>query len=254
MQRMQDKTIVITGGAGEIAAALAQKCVQEGGNVHLVDIDEDGLKKLVNEFGEDRASFTVADVSDSGQTQQYVREAKDKWGGIDVFFDNAGIEGNVKPLTDTTEEEWDKLIGINLRGMWLGLKYAAPVMIEGGGGAIVMTSSVAGMGGFPGLGPYATSKHAIVGLMRTSAIELAGKGIRVNSVHPSPVDTRMMRSIESGVGDQEQTQQQFESMIPMQRYAKTSETADLMFYLATDEASFLTGGMYVVDGGMTASA
>ncbi|HJL43561.1 MAG TPA: SDR family oxidoreductase [Myxococcales bacterium LLY-WYZ-16_1] len=251
---MKNKRIVITGGAGEIASALALKCLNEGGNVHLVDIDEDGLNKSVQEFGEDRVSYTVADVSDGENTKMYVKEAKARWGGIDVFFDNAGIEGNVKPLIETSEEEWDKLMSINLRGMWLGLKHAAPVMIEGGGGAIVMTSSVAGLGGFPGLGPYVTSKHAVIGLMRTAALELAGQGIRVNTVNPSPVNTRMMRSIESGVGNQQQTQQQFESMIPLQRYSETSETADLMFYLATDEASFLTGGVYVVDGGMTASA
>jgi NAD(P)-dependent dehydrogenase (short-subunit alcohol dehydrogenase family) len=251
---MKNKRIVITGGAGEIAGALALKCINEGGSVHLVDIDKEGLHKRMQKFGEDRMSYTVADVSDTENTKMYVKEAKARWGGIDVFFDNAGIEGHVKPLIETSEEEWDELMGINLRGMWLGLKHAAPVMIEGGGGAIVMTSSVAGLGGFPGLGPYVTSKHAVIGLMRTAALELAGQGIRVNTVNPSPVNTRMMRSIERGVGNQQQTQQQFESMIPLQRYSETSETADLMFYLATDEASFLTGGVYVVDGGMTASA
>ncbi|MBD3167673.1 SDR family oxidoreductase [bacterium] len=253
MQRMQNKRIVITGAAGEIASDLARKCVQEGGMVHLVDIDEDGLKTLTEELGEDNAAYTVADVSDEEATKRYVRNAKSQLGGIDVFFDNAGIEGHVKPLTDVTEEEWDKLMGVNLKGMWLGYKHVAPVMAQDGGGAMVMTSSVAGLGGFPGLGPYVASKHGIIGLMRSAAMEAASQKIRVNSVNPSPVDTRMMRSIESGTGEQEQVQKQFESMIPMQRYAETRETADLMFYLATDEASFLTGGVYVVDGGMTAS-
>lgn len=250
---MKDKRVVITGAAGGIASAAAKKFVKEGAKVHLVDIDEDGLKELVGALGDDKATFTVADVASEAETKTYVQEAKDALGGIDVFLDNAGIEGDVKPLTQVTEAEWDKLMSINLKGMWLGMRHVAPVMAEDGGGAIVMTSSVAGMGGFPGLGPYVTSKHAIIGLMRNAALELAEQKIRVNTVNPSPVETRMMRSIESGSGEQQEVKQQFEQMIPLGRYAKPEETADIMFYLASDEASFITGGVYTVDGGMTAT-
>ena len=174
------------------------------------------------------------------------------FGKIDVFFNNAGIEGVVKPIVDYPEDVFDKVIAVNVKGMWLGNKYVLPKMNEGG--SIIMTSSVAGLLGFANLGAYATSKHAVVGIMRTSAIEAAPYKIRVNSVHPSPVNNRMMRSIEEGAsaGHSEDVKKQFETSIPLNRYAEPIEIANLVLFLASDKSKFITGTTQVIDGGMCA--
>jgi NAD(P)-dependent dehydrogenase (short-subunit alcohol dehydrogenase family) len=176
---------------------------------------------------------------------------------------NAGIEGTVKPLISYTAEEFDRLVAINLRGVWLGIRSAVPEMAKTGGGSIILTSSVAGLQGAAGLGPYSASKHALVGLMRSAALEYADIGIRVNTVHPSPVETRMMRSIEgstasmaSQLGETDETpeaiKKRFEASIPMKRYATPDDVAKLFLFLSSDEAEFITGSCYVVDGGRTA--
>ena len=167
-----------------------------------------------------------------------------------MFFNNAGIEGEVKPIVDYPEDIFDKVISINVKGTWLGNKYVLPQMNEGG--SIIMTSSVAGIIGFAGLGAYVTSKHAVVGIMRTSAIEAAPFKIRVNSVHPSPVNNRMMRSIEEGAsaGHGEEVKKQFEATIPLKRYAEPDEIAQLVLFLASDNSQFITGTTQVIDGGM----
>ncbi len=255
MNRMQGKTVVITGGAGGIGMTAAKKFYEEGARVHLVDLDEEALQKAVSSLASD-ITYTAADVSDEEQVKQYVKEAKEKHGRIDAFLNNAGIEGKVQPIVETDVADFDKVQQVNVRGAWLGIKHVAPVMMENDdGGAIVVTSSVAGVAGTPGVAPYVTSKHAIIGLMRTAALELAPKKIRVNTVNPSPVDNRMMRSLEEGFNpdNAEQMKQQFETQIPLQRYAENEEVADLMFFLCSDEASFITGGVYMIDGGMTAS-
>ena len=166
------------------------------------------------------------------------------------FFYNAGIEGEVKPIVDYPEDVFDKVLSVNVKGIWLGNKYVLPQMNEGG--SIIMTSSVAGIIGFAGLGAYVTSKHAVVGIMRTTAIEAAPFKIRVNSVHPSPVNNRMMRSIEEGAsaGHGEEVKKQFEATIPLKRYAEPDEIAQLILFLASDNSRFITGTTQVIDGGM----
>ncbi len=184
--------------------------------------------------------------------EHYINEAITVFGKIDVFFNNAGIEGVVKPITAYPEEVFDKVIAVNVKGIWLGNKYALPKMKEGG--SIIMTSSVAGLLGFANLSAYVTSKHAVVGIMRTTDIEAAPLKIRVNSVHPTPVNNRMMRLIEEGAseGHGEEVKKQFEATIPLGRYAEPIEFAKLVLFLAGDDSQYITGTTQVIDGGMSA--
>jgi NAD(P)-dependent dehydrogenase (short-subunit alcohol dehydrogenase family) len=253
MERMKGKVAVITGGAGGIGVAAGKLFREEGAKGMLVDLYEDALKEAVEKVGGEDTSYAVADVSKPDQVKSYVEKAKEKYGSIDAFLNNAGIEGDIKPVEEYPVELFDKLIGVNIRGTWLGLKYVMPVMKnQENGGAIVMTSSVAGLGGMAGLMPYVTSKHGLIGMTRSAALEGAEKKVRVNAVNPSPVDTRMMRSLEKNMGDEEKAKEQFNQMIPLGRYAEPEEIADLMLFLASDESKFITGAVHAIDGGMTA--
>ena len=252
MKKLKDKVAVITGGAGSIGKVTAKLFLDEGAKVLLVDLDEDELKTAVKELQSEAVKYCVADVSKSHEVANYFTTAEKLFGKIDVFFNNAGIEGVVSPIVDYPEKEFDKVIAVNVRGSWLGNKYALPKMSSGG--SIIMSSSVAGLKGFVNLGAYVTSKHAVVGVMRTSALEAAPRHIRVNSIHPGPVNNRMMRSIEEGItaGHASEVQAQFENTIPMGRYAEPIEIAKLALFLASDESRYITGTTQVIDGGMCA--
>ena len=254
MTRLQDKVAIITGGSGGIGLAAATKFVAEGAKVLLVDLDEPALAGAASELG-DAAAWCVADVSDPDGTRSYVNAAIDAFGGIDILVANTGIEGQVKPIVDQDIEMFDKVIAVNVRGVWLGLKYVIPEITKRGGGAIVITSSVAGIHGSPGVSPYVTSKHAVIGMMRSAALECAPLNIRVNTVNPAPVETRMMRSLEEGImpGDAETAHDAIAGNIPLGRYGEPDDVANLMCFLAGNEAEFLTGGVYMVDGGVSAS-
>ncbi len=253
MAQLKDKVAIITGGSGGIGIATAKRMTAEGAKVLLVDLDEDALKDAVAELGHDKAAYAVADVTDPDQTQAYVAAAVEKFGKLDILVANAGIEGVVKPITDYPLEMFDKVLAVNVRGIFLGLKYAMPELKKTKGNVVIM-SSVAGLGGTPDVSAYITSKHALVGLMRTAALEGARDGIRVNSIHPSPVETRMMRSLEEGFapGHGGEAKKGFAASIPLQRYAEPDEIADAVVYLASDQAKFVTGVRLPVDGGMTA--
>lgn len=252
MKQLENKVAIITGGSGSIGKTTAKLFLEEGAKVLLVDINEDQLKTVVRDLDSKNIAYCVADVSKSVEVEHYVNEAVKLFGKIDVFFNNAGIEGVVKPIVDYPEDVFDKVLSVNVKGLWLGNKYVLPQMNEGG--SIIMTSSVAGIIGFAGLGAYVTSKHAVVGIMKTSAIEAAPFKIRVNSVHPSPVNNRMMRSIEEGAsaGHGEDVKKQFEVTIPLKRYAEPNEIAQLVLFLASDNSQFITGTTQVIDGGMCA--
>jgi NAD(P)-dependent dehydrogenase (short-subunit alcohol dehydrogenase family) len=252
MKQLENKVAIITGGAGSIGKTTAKLFVEEGAKVLLVDISETQLNKVVSELGSKNVAYYVADVSKAIEVEGYVNEAVKLFGKIDVFFNNAGIEGVVKPIVDYPEEVFDKVIAVNVKGIWLGNKYVLPQMNEGG--SIILTSSVAGILGFAGLGAYVTSKHAVVGIMRTTAIEAAPFKIRVNSVHPAPVNNRMMRSIEesASAGHGEEVKKQFEATIPLKRYAEPHEIAQLVLFLASDNSQYITGTTQIIDGGMCA--
>ena len=197
----------------------------------LVDLDEAALQETVRSIGEDKASYTVADVTQPDPTQGYINAAVERWGGIDVLLANAGIEGTLSSIPDYPIDMFDRVMAVNVRGVWLGIKYVVPVMRERGGGSIVITSSTAGVGGTPDMSAYTTSKHAVIGLMRTAALEGAPMGIRVNTVNPAPIETRMMRSIEEmrvaalddSTATVELAKQAFATRIPLERYGNPEE-------------------------------
>ena len=260
MDRLEGKVAVITGATGGIGSAAARLFAEEGARLALVDLDEMALQETVRPIGEDRASYTVADVTQPDQTQGYIDAAVNRWGGIDVMLANAGIEGSVSPIPDYPIDVFDRVMAVNVRGVWLGIKYVVPVMRQRGGGSIVITSSAAGISGTTDMSAYNTSKHAVIGLMRTAALEGAPSGIRVNTVNPAPIETRMMRSIEemrAATFDDstitvERTKQAYAEGIPLARYGEPEEVAQLMLFLASNDSSYCTGGVYMVDGGRSA--
>jgi NAD(P)-dependent dehydrogenase (short-subunit alcohol dehydrogenase family) len=251
--RLKDKVAIITGGAGGIGRAAGKRFVAEGARVLLADIDENALREAVADIGSDQASHCVTDVTDPEANQRMVALAEERYGGVDILLANAGTEGRVKPIIECGVDVFDRVIAVNVRGVWLGLKAAIPALQRRGGGSIVITSSTAGVKGAAGLSPYITSKHAVIGMMRSAALECAPLGIRVNTVNPGPVETRMMRSLEEGLapGAGEKAREMYKRRIPLQRYGEPDDVAALMLFLASDESSFITGSVYMVDGGMT---
>jgi NAD(P)-dependent dehydrogenase (short-subunit alcohol dehydrogenase family) len=252
MNRLNNKVAIITGGAGSIGKITAKVFLEEGAKVWLVDMNEDALKEGVAELGgKKEVKYTAADVTKSADVQRYVNDAVKAYGKIDIFFNNAGIEGVVKPIEDYPEDTFDKVIAVNVKGVWLGVKYVLPQMNDGG--SMIVTSSVAGINGSPNVSAYITSKHAVVGIMRATAVEAASRKIRVNSIHPSPVDNRMMRSLEEGFapGQAESAKKELEKTIPLGRYAKPEEIGKLVLWLASDDSQFITGTTQVIDGGLS---
>lgn len=252
MKRLENKVAVITGGAGSIGKTTAKLFLENGAKVLLVDLKEDDLKKVVDELGSKDVKYSAADVTKAADVQRYVDDAVKAFGKIDIFFNNAGIEGVVNPTVDYPEEMFDKVIAVNVKGVFLGNKYILPQMNDGG--SIILTSSVAGIAGSPNVTAYIASKHAVVGMMRNLAMEVAPRKIRVNTINPSPVDNRMMRSLEAGYapGDAENAKKSFEHAIPLGRYAEPIEIAQLVLFMAGDESKFITGTTQVIDGGMNA--
>lgn len=254
MDRLKDKVAVITGGAGGIGRAAGKLFAAEGASVLLVDLDEDALKQAVAESGSNRVSYFVGDVTRAADNQAMFETATERYGGVDVFLANAGIEGDVKSIVEYDEERFDQVLGVNVKGVFLGLKSAIPAMQARGGGSVVITSSVAGVTGAAGVSAYVTSKHAVIGLMRTAAKECAPLNIRVNTVNPSPVETRMMRSLEEGMlpGSAEAAKEAMTASIPMGRYGTPDEIARVMLFLASEDSAWITGSVYMADGGFTA--
>lgn len=252
---LKGKYAIITGGAGGIGFATAKLFLKEGAKgVAIVDASKEGLEKAKKQLTGQNVICIQADVSKSEDVKRYIEEAMKAFGRIDVIYLNAGVEGIVKPMTDYPEDVYDKVMGVNAKGVWLGMKYGFPVLKQGGGGAVIITSSVAGLRGTAQLSPYITSKHATIGLMRTGALEGAPDNIRVNSIHPGPVDNRMMRSIEEGFapGAGETVKENFTNMVPLGRYASNEDIAQMAVFLASDRSKYITGATMVVDGGFTA--
>lgn len=255
MKRMQDKIIVITGGSGGIGKETAARFLGEGASVVLVDIDQAGLDAAAKDLGaSDRVLTVKADVTSEEDVKRYVDAAIKQFGKIDVFFNNAGIEGKVAPLEQQATDVFDKVMAINVRGAWLGLKHVLPHMYEAGSGSVINTSSISGLQGTADVLPYVTSKHAVTGMTKVAALEAARHNVRVNSVHPSPVNTRMMRSLEAGFdpNDAGAAKAMLEKAIPLGRYGETGDIANLVLFLASDESRFITGAQYRIDGGMGA--
>ncbi len=237
MARLEGKVAIITGGTGGIGRAAGALFAAEGARVLLVDLDQTALQQVASSIGA-AASYAVADVTDPAQTEAYVATALERYGTVDLFLNNAGIEGDVAPITEYDLDTFDRVMAVNVRGAWLGLKYVMRAMRERGG-SIVITSSTAGVMGTTGMSAYHTSKHAVIGLMRCAAMEGGPHGIRVNTVNPGPTETRMMRSIEDMriPGRGEEIKHQLERRSLDGRYGEPEEVARMMLFLCSDEAA-----------------
>jgi NAD(P)-dependent dehydrogenase (short-subunit alcohol dehydrogenase family) len=252
MGKLDGKAALITGGGGSIGGATARTFAAEGARVVLVDLDEEGVDRLVAELGSDVAVGAIADVTDSAAVRGAVELAVERFGGLHVAFANAGVFGSHAPIAEYPEDVFDRVMAVNVRGSFLVCKHAMAAMGDGPG-SIVINSSVVGLTSAPGILAYATAKHALVGLMRTAAQEGAPKGIRVNTVHPGPVDNRFQHTIEVGAtgASEEEAARVFEGMIPLDRHARPEEIAATVLFLASDDSSFVTGATIPADGGMS---
>jgi NAD(P)-dependent dehydrogenase (short-subunit alcohol dehydrogenase family) len=253
MSRLEGKVAIITGAAGGIGRATTARFVAEGARVLMTDREMDPLASSAAAFG-DAVAWVAADVTEPNAAERVVTAALAKFGALHVLFANAGTEGRVAPLLEQQPEDFERVFQTNVVGVFRFLKHAAPAIAKSGGGSIVITSSVAGVIGSPGLGPYIASKHAVIGLMRTAAAELAPLGIRVNTVNPGPIENRMMRSIEgqAAPGHGDAVRAGFTKQIPLGRYGTNEEIAALALFLASDESSYSTGSVFFADGGFTA--
>lgn len=251
------KVALVTGGGNGIGRAACVAFARHGAKVVAVDRDgaaAEATAGIVRQSGGD-AIAVAADVTRSAEVQAYVKATVDTFGRIDCFFNNAGIEGKVMPIAEYDEAVFDAVIGVNVKGVFLGLRHVLPQMIRQNSGAIVNTASVAGLVGTPGMPAYVASKHAVLGLTKTAAGEVARQGIRVNAVCPGPVDTRMIHALEEQIspGNAAAMSERYQSTMPTGRYTTVEEIANMVLFLCSDLASNTTGGQFVVDGGRTAT-
>jgi NAD(P)-dependent dehydrogenase (short-subunit alcohol dehydrogenase family) len=250
-EEMTGKVALVTGAAAGIGRATAVAFAERGARVVVSDIDDAGGEetvRLIERMGVE-AVFVQADVSSSSEVESLVRRSVETFGRLDFAFNNAGIEGESAPVQDCTEANWDRVMAINLKGTWLCMKYEIPVMSEQGGGTIVNCSSVAGLVGFSGIPAYTASKHGIIGLTKSAALENAGANIRINVVCPGVIRTAM---VERFTGGSAEAEEQLVAQEPMGRMGTPEEVASAVLWLCSDGAGFVTGHSLVVDGGWVA--
>jgi NAD(P)-dependent dehydrogenase (short-subunit alcohol dehydrogenase family) len=253
MGLLQDKICVITGGAGSIGLASAKLFLAEGAKVMLVDRRESDLSRALGMLDSADAASIAADVSIAAHVKAYIDATVARWGKIDVLFSNAGNAGVVRPVTDYPEEVFDEVLAVHIRGAFLACKYGLPVMNDGG--SIIITSSIVGVRGDRGGScAYVTAKHAQVGLMRSIAKGVASRRIRVNTLHPGPVDNEFQTAIERNISAAtgRDATAMLNQGIPLGRHAQPDEIARSALYLASDLSSFTTGSTLMVDGGASA--
>lgn len=248
---LHGKRALITGAARGLGFAIAKLFTDRGAKVALSDIDGDAVQRAAAELGGGAIGLRC-DVTKGADVQAAVDAAVDAFGGLDVVVNNAGIEIG-KPLVEHTEEEFDGLMAINVKGVFLGIKHATPALAAGGGGTIINMSSVAGMGGVPLLGAYCASKAGVIRLTQTAAIELRDVGIRVNAVCPSFIDTEMVERLVSPF--EAATGAKFDDVVQLRqgRLGSADEVAEMTAFLASDASRFVTGSHYVLDNALSAS-
>lgn len=252
MALMDDKCCIITGGAGSLGLESARLLLSEGAKVLLVDRSQADLDTAAAALGGDNILTVAADVTDAAQTQAYIGKAIDSWGQLDVLFSNAGVSGTNAPITDYPEDIFDNVIDVNVKGSFLACKYAIPHMTSGG--SIIVTSSIMGVQARPNSVGYITSKHALVGMVRCVAREVAGKNIRVNILAPGPIDNEFQTTIEGRMSKMMNIDAtaMLDQMIPLGRHAQPGEVAKSVLFLASDQSSFSTGSVFMADGGFNA--
>jgi len=254
-QRFEGRVALVTGAAGGIGRATVAALADGGARIVASDLKDTPIEEtaaLVEASGGE--VLTAAhDVSSWSDWQRVVAEGVSRFGGIDYLVNNAGIEGAVGPIEDSPEELFDQIIAVNVKGVFLGMKAAIPELRKRGGGAIVNVSSVAGVVGEAALAPYVASKHAVIGLTKSAAAGYGPEKIRVNAVGPAPIETRMMRALETGLapGAEAAVKAALSERIPLGRYGEPEEVAAVIAFLCSDEASYVNGSYYTVDGGMT---
>jgi NAD(P)-dependent dehydrogenase (short-subunit alcohol dehydrogenase family) len=249
--RFDGKVALISGGAGSIGLATAWRLCSEGASAMIVDLDAGKLAAAAAQAGSEKVAWQATDVTSSEQVKAAVDATVERFGHLDIVFANAGVAGTIAPLTEYPVGEFERVLAVNVLGSFLVAKHALAVMERGG--SLIINSSVVGLTSAPGIAAYATSKHAVVGLMRTAAKEMAPNGIRVNTIHPGPTDNEFQRAIElEAIGaSAEESARVFEEMIPLSRHATPEEIAAAVAFLASDESAFMTGTTLVVDGGMS---
>jgi NAD(P)-dependent dehydrogenase (short-subunit alcohol dehydrogenase family) len=251
--RLSGKAALITGGAGSIGLATARAFVAEGARVMIVDLEEKALVRAAGSIDDagDAVVWQATDVTDARQVKAAVDATVREFGKLDIAFANAGVFGAVAPITDYPADVFERVMAVNVMGSFHVAKYALGAMQDGG--SLIVNSSVVGVTSDRGIAAYATSKHAVVGLVRTAAKEVATRAIRVNSLHPGPVDNEFQSTIEvEAIGaSPEESAKAFEQMIPLARHASPAEIAAAVVFLASDECRFMTGAQLVVDGGLS---
>jgi NAD(P)-dependent dehydrogenase (short-subunit alcohol dehydrogenase family) len=250
--RLKGKVAIITGAGSGLGRASAILFAKEGAKVVVAaNREKDGeqtLKSIIERGGD--ALFVKVDVTRAADLQNVVKTAVAKYGKLDIMFNNAGTPGPGKMIADITEEEWNQVISVNLTGVFLGTKYAIPEMLKGGGGIIINVSSVAGVSPRRYTGAYAAAKAAVIQLTRVTALEYARKNIRVNCIVPGPIDTPFFTKVAGGdPGKIALFKEKVRSEVPFGRFAQPEEIAQAALFLASDEASYITGAAVPVDGG-----
>jgi NAD(P)-dependent dehydrogenase (short-subunit alcohol dehydrogenase family) len=251
MKEFEGKVALVTGGGSGIGRATAIAFAREGAKVVIgnrnVQRGEETVSMIRGTGG--TASFKRTDVLVAAEIKALVDHAVTTYDRLDLAFNNAGIEGDPRPLAEQTEANFDAVMDINVKGVWLSMKYEIPRMLEQAGGAIVNCSSVAGVIGFPGIGIYAASKHAVIGLTKVAALEYSAQGIRINAVNPAVIDTEMVDRLADGMNIKKDDLTTFH---PIGRLGRVEEVAEAVLWLCSERASFVTGHSLIVDGGFTA--
>jgi NAD(P)-dependent dehydrogenase (short-subunit alcohol dehydrogenase family) len=251
MKEFQGKVAIVTGGTSGIGRAAAVAYAKEGARVVVAGRraaeGEETVRLLRAQGGE--GFFVATDVSKAAQVKELVERTMQKYGRLDFAFNNAGIEQDPTPLLEQTEETYDRVMDINVKGVWLSMKYEIPAMLKTGGGAIVNTSSGLGVIAMPGIEIYVASKHAVIGLTKSAALEFGKQGIRVNAILPAVIETDMIRRF---AGDKPEILAQLTALHPIGRIGKSEEIADAAIWLSSSKSSFVTGHSLLVDGGFTA--